>query len=63
MTYLTTRQVADLTGFCEDTIRRHAAKYAATQKTKRPRGLRGFQPNGGAWRFRPEDVHRFMEGA
>lgn len=63
MTYLTTRQVAELTGFCEETIRRQASTYAATKKTKRPRGLKGHQPsNRGGWRFKLEDVRRFMEG-
>ncbi|MFD6056838.1 helix-turn-helix domain-containing protein [Rhodococcus wratislaviensis] len=61
-TYLSTRQVAEITGFCEETIRRHAVKYAQTKKSKQPKGLKGTQPNGRDWRFKPEDVHKFMDG-
>lgn len=63
MKYLTTREVAEITGFCEETIRRQACLYARDKRSRRthPRGLRGSQPNGRSWRFTPLAVRQFME--
>ncbi|NKR45798.1 helix-turn-helix domain-containing protein [Rhodococcus hoagii] len=61
--YLTTAEVAEITRFAPKTIRKFARLYRATKRSRRPRGLKGFQPDGRSWRFRPEDVENFMLGA
>ena len=59
--YLTTRDVATITGHCEDHIRNMASLHKATKGRK---GLKGYQrvaPKG-PWGFTPSDVQAFMEG-
>lgn len=60
--YLTTSEVAEMTGFRAQTIRKFATQYQGTKNSRRPKGLKGFKPNGSTWRFKPEDVRAFMEG-
>lgn len=60
--YLTTADVAEITHFAPKTIRKFARLHQATKKNRRPKGLKGFQPDGRSWRFRLEDVEKFMTG-
>ena len=62
MKYLTVRQVSEITGYSEWTVRDLARRHAldVRLRRRRPRGLKGSQPTGGSWRFRESDVHQFM---
>lgn len=60
--YLTTAEVAVITRLAPKTIRKFARLHQATKRSRRPKGLRGFQPDGRSWRFRLEDVDSFMLG-
>lgn len=56
--YLSTRDAAQYTGFCEDHIRDMAHLYIATRGKQ---GLKGYQRVvKGPWRFLESDIHAFM---
>lgn len=59
-TYLTAAEVAELTQYSRKTVYKFANLHEATKKLRTPKGLKGFRPLGGPWRFHIDDVHRFM---
>lgn len=61
--YLTVDEVAELSKFSPKTVRHWATQYAATKKLRNPKGLKGHKPDGRSWRFRSDDVHRFLSGS
>lgn len=58
--YLSTRDAAQYTGFCEDHIRDMASLNVATRGKK---GLKGYQRVvKGPWKFLESDLDKFMQG-